>query len=149
MNTDELKPVPEESAKGELLVYQTENGSIKLEVKLENETVWLTQQMMAELQMPLGDQHVRQHMIALLDDQTVRGLVKRTFQLGREFALSRALQAGHQQPVDGVLVAGPSPQWMGTWRFGGRCLARLRFRAGRLRERRSRERCLNGGRLRR
>jgi len=36
-------------AKGELLVYQTENGDIKLDVRLENEAVWLTQQMMAEL----------------------------------------------------------------------------------------------------
>ncbi len=35
--------------KSELLVYQTDDGQVKLEVRLENETVWLTQQMMAEL----------------------------------------------------------------------------------------------------
>ena len=35
--------------KGELLVYQTDDGRVKLDVRLENETVWLTQQMMAEL----------------------------------------------------------------------------------------------------
>ena len=34
---------------GELLVYQAENGTVKLEVQLENETLWLTQQQMAEL----------------------------------------------------------------------------------------------------
>jgi hypothetical protein len=34
---------------GELLVYQNEDGDVKLHVRLENETVWLTQQMMAEL----------------------------------------------------------------------------------------------------
>lgn len=34
---------------GELLVYQAENGTVKLEVRLENETLWLTQQQMAEL----------------------------------------------------------------------------------------------------
>jgi len=34
---------------GELLVYQTENGTVKIEVRLENETLWLTQQQMAEL----------------------------------------------------------------------------------------------------
>lgn len=34
---------------GELLVYQTENGTVKLEVRLEDETLWLTQQQMAEL----------------------------------------------------------------------------------------------------
>jgi len=35
--------------KSEILLYQTENGQTKLEVKLENETVWLTQQQMSEL----------------------------------------------------------------------------------------------------
>jgi hypothetical protein len=42
------RPSAEES-KGELLVYRSEDGQIKLEVRLENETVWLTQKMMAEL----------------------------------------------------------------------------------------------------
>jgi hypothetical protein len=37
-----------EESKGELLVYQTDDGQITLEVHLENETVWLTQKMMAE-----------------------------------------------------------------------------------------------------
>jgi hypothetical protein len=36
-------------AKSEFLVYQTEDGRIRLEVRLEDETVWLTQQNMAEL----------------------------------------------------------------------------------------------------
>jgi hypothetical protein len=35
--------------KGEVLVYQTEDGRIKLDVRLEDETVWLTQQLIAEL----------------------------------------------------------------------------------------------------
>jgi len=35
--------------KGEVLVYQTEAGEVKVDVRLEDETVWLTQQMMAEL----------------------------------------------------------------------------------------------------
>ena len=34
---------------GRFLVYQTEDGTIRLEVRLEDETLWLTQQMMAEL----------------------------------------------------------------------------------------------------
>ncbi|CAB1082541.1 Uncharacterized protein clustered with Type I restriction-modification system [Olavius algarvensis Delta 1 endosymbiont] len=38
-----------EEPKGELLVYKGEEGKIKLEVRLHNETVWLTQKMMAEL----------------------------------------------------------------------------------------------------
>lgn len=35
--------------KGEIIIYNPDNGGVKLEVRLENETVWLTQQMMAEL----------------------------------------------------------------------------------------------------
>lgn len=34
---------------GQFLVYQTEDGKLKLEVRFEGETVWLTQQHMAEL----------------------------------------------------------------------------------------------------
>ena len=33
----------------EIILYQTEDGRNKIEVRLENETVWLTQQLMAEL----------------------------------------------------------------------------------------------------
>jgi hypothetical protein len=34
---------------GEIVIYQTENGLTKLEVKMENETVWLTQAQLVEL----------------------------------------------------------------------------------------------------
>lgn len=33
----------------EILLYQTNDGKTKIEVRLENETVWLTQKQMAEL----------------------------------------------------------------------------------------------------
>jgi hypothetical protein len=39
----------QEPSRGELLVYQGNSGEIKLEVRLENETVWLTQAQLAEL----------------------------------------------------------------------------------------------------
>lgn len=37
------------SEKGELILYQTEDGKTRLEVRLQDETVWLTQKLMAEL----------------------------------------------------------------------------------------------------
>jgi len=40
------KAVP---AKGELLLYQTEDGQTRLEIRLQDETVWMSQQMLAEL----------------------------------------------------------------------------------------------------
>jgi len=45
MKKNESKPVD----KGQFLVYQSEDGRIKIDVRLENETVWLTQQTMAKL----------------------------------------------------------------------------------------------------
>lgn len=35
--------------KGQVIIYQTTNGETSIDVKLENETVWLTQAQMAEL----------------------------------------------------------------------------------------------------
>ena len=33
----------------QIIIYQTESGQTKIDVRLENETVWLTQKSMAEL----------------------------------------------------------------------------------------------------
>jgi len=51
--------VPKEAG-GEFLVYQAEDGQVKLEVRLQNETVWLTQQMIAELLQTI-QQNISQH----------------------------------------------------------------------------------------
>ncbi len=32
-----------------IIIYQTENGNTKIETRLENETVWLSQAQMSEL----------------------------------------------------------------------------------------------------
>ncbi|MDI6794622.1 MAG: virulence RhuM family protein [bacterium] len=38
-----------ERSNSQILIYQTESGDTKIEVRLENETLWLTQKLMAEL----------------------------------------------------------------------------------------------------
>ena len=38
-----------EAQKGEIILYQREDGSVQIDVKIENETVWLTQEQMATL----------------------------------------------------------------------------------------------------
>lgn len=45
---DEKNLVPEEK-RGDIVIYQTEDGGTKIDVRFEGETVWLTQQQMAEL----------------------------------------------------------------------------------------------------
>jgi len=36
-------------SKGDIVIYQTKDGLTKIDVRFEDETVWLTQQQMAEL----------------------------------------------------------------------------------------------------
>jgi hypothetical protein len=58
---------PNPPAKGQFLVYPAEDGRVKIEVRLENETVWLTQQQMAEL-FQTSKQNVGQHLKNILDE---------------------------------------------------------------------------------
>ena len=47
---------------GQFLVYQTPDGKLKIDVRFEGETVWLTQQQMAELfqtSVPNVSMHIR------------------------------------------------------------------------------------------
>jgi hypothetical protein len=57
--TDKLQSSP--SPGGQFLVYQTEDGKLKLDVRFEGETVWLTQQHMAEL-FQTSKQNIGQHL---------------------------------------------------------------------------------------
>jgi hypothetical protein len=43
------KNLPAESGFNEILLYTTPNGSVKVEIYLQNETIWLTQQKIADL----------------------------------------------------------------------------------------------------
>jgi len=49
-------------SKSEIILYQTEDNQTRIEVRLENETVWLTQAQMAELfqtSVPNVSMHIR------------------------------------------------------------------------------------------
>jgi hypothetical protein len=53
--------------KGELLVYQSGDGQVKLDVRLQDETVWLTQHLMAEL-FQTSKQNISHHVQSILED---------------------------------------------------------------------------------
>jgi hypothetical protein len=57
MSTDSETPAPG----GQFLVYQTQDGKLKIDVRFEGETVWLTQQHMAEL-FQTTKQNIGQHL---------------------------------------------------------------------------------------
>ncbi len=69
MATKEPKRVPGEAAPpgGQLLVYQSEDGQVKLEVRLAGETVWLTQPMMAEL-FQTTQQNISRHVLNVYEE---------------------------------------------------------------------------------
>ena len=63
MNQFQSSPPPG----GQFLVYQTEDGKLKLDVRFEGETVWLTQQHMAEL-FQTTKQNIGQHLKNILEE---------------------------------------------------------------------------------
>lgn len=58
---------PIEPRQGQFLVYASEDGQIKIEVRLEDETVWLTQQHMAEL-FQTSQQNISLHLRNIYDE---------------------------------------------------------------------------------
>jgi len=57
-----MAELPDKAKQGELLLYQTEDGKTRLQVRLEDETVWLTQSQMADLfqtSIPNVSMHIR------------------------------------------------------------------------------------------
>jgi len=57
-----MAELPGKAKQGELLLYQTEDGKTRLQVRLEDETVWLTQSQMADLfqtSIPNVSMHIR------------------------------------------------------------------------------------------
>jgi hypothetical protein len=59
------QPVPPST--GEFLVYATEDGRTKVEVRLEHETLWLTQQQLADL-FQTTKQNIGQHLKSVIEE---------------------------------------------------------------------------------
>lgn len=58
----------ENENRGQVIVYQAEDGGVRLDVRLEDESVWLTQPMMAEL-FQTTQQNISQHIIGVYEEQ--------------------------------------------------------------------------------
>jgi len=58
---------PDSPDHGQLLVYAAEDGKLKIDVRLEGETVWLTQQHMADL-FQTTKQNVGQHLKNIFEE---------------------------------------------------------------------------------
>ena len=69
----------------QIIIYQTETGETKLEVRLQNETVWLTQKLMAEL-FQTTPQNITIHLKNIFDEGELEeaATCKEFLQVGKE-----------------------------------------------------------------
>ena len=58
---------PEPLPEGEILLYQSEDGRTRIECRFENQTLWLTQALMAEL-FQTTSQNITIHIRALYEE---------------------------------------------------------------------------------
>ena len=74
---------------GEFLVYQTDDGRVKLDVRLEHETLWLTQKAMAEL-FGVGVPAISKHLKNIfenneLEEKSVVSILETTAADGKQY----------------------------------------------------------------
>lgn len=63
----------------QFLIYRSENGSIKIDVRFENENVWLNQQQMADL-FQSTKQNIGQHIKSIFEEgELLQGSVVKDF----------------------------------------------------------------------
>jgi hypothetical protein len=84
-NTGPDKKYELEKPTGKVLVYQTDDGRIKLDVRLDGETVWLTQQLMAEL-FQSSKQNISHHISSIYEESELspEATVKKYLTVRRE-----------------------------------------------------------------
>jgi hypothetical protein len=86
-------------SKGEILVYQTGDGRVKLDVRLEDETVWLTQQMMAE-QFQTTKQNIGQHLKNIFEEgELVQNSVVKKFFTTAEYEKFKVRRREYKESI--------------------------------------------------
>lgn len=97
MSTD--SPQPDLPAKGQFLVYPAEDGRTKIEVRLEDETVWLTQQHMADL-FQTTQQNISLHLQNIYDEGELQRAATHKEYLSVRQEGSRQVKRPFPVPVD-------------------------------------------------
>jgi len=64
--------LPEKSPHSEIILYQSENGKIRIQVRLANATIWLTQADMAEL-FQTTPQNITLHLKSIYQEKELAG----------------------------------------------------------------------------
>ena len=64
------KLTPTDFPQGELLFYTSKDGKVKMEIRVEEETIWMSQQMMAELFQTTKQNIAKHHQLYILTKKT-------------------------------------------------------------------------------
>lgn len=91
---------------GEVLLYQSEDGQTRIEVRLVGETLWLTQNQMAEL-FQTSKQNISQHLKAIYDSGELRpvGTVKKFLTVRQEGSRQVSRELEHYN-LDAIISVG-------------------------------------------
>ena len=96
---------PQENSFTEILLYNTPNGSVKVEIYLQNETVWLTQQKIADLfgvQRPAVTKHLKNIFDSgELQEDSVSSILEHTAADEKKYPTqfyNRGVSCGHHHP---------------------------------------------------
>ena len=90
------------SGKGQFLDYETDDGQVKTDVGLKDETVWLTQQLMAEL-FQSSKQNINHHIQSIYEEGEL--VLEATKNPGciRKIPLNPPLQKGEAFGMPGLI----------------------------------------------
>jgi len=123
MATDSKSKHPNPSDGSEIIFYQTDDGSTRLEVRLEDETVWLTQGQMADL-FQTTKQNISLHLSNLFkeDELTVEAVVKESLTTATD---GKKYKTNHYN-LDAILSVGYRVQSRRGTRFRQWATQRLR-----------------------
>ncbi len=103
---DTRSPAPANPPTGEIILYQTEDGSTRIEVRLKDETVWLSQKMMAEL-FQTTVPNINQHLKAIYQEGELKseGTIKQYLIVQEEGNRKVSRQVEHYN-LDAILAVG-------------------------------------------
>ena len=74
--------------KGNIIIYRSDDGSVKLDVRLEDETVWLTQQQIATL-FGKDKRTISEHIINIFKEEELdKNVVVRNFRITTPLCVS-------------------------------------------------------------
>ncbi len=96
----------DETPKGELILYQTEDGRTRIECRFEGETIWLTQALMAEL-FQKDVRTINEHLVNLYEEgELTREATIRRFRIVRTEGQRTVSREIEHYNLDAILAVG-------------------------------------------